>query len=88
MNLNGKIKKMQTAIIKSGLILKINTSQFYSNEQKRMITSYRLSIPVLSFSERKEEWKICDYEILKTCSMSDVLFCLVDIYKAVKEWGS
>ena len=32
MNLKGKMKKLQTAIVKTGLVIKINTNQFYSDE--------------------------------------------------------
>lgn len=87
MNLNGRMKKLQTAIVKSGLVIKINTHQFYSAEQNRMITSYSICTPVTYFSERKQEWKIMDYEILKSCSMPEIIFCLLDIYKAVKAWS-
>ena len=87
MNLNGRMKKLQTAIVKAGLVIKINTHQFYSAEQNRMITSYSICTPVTYFSERKQEWKIMDYEILKSCSMPEIIFCLLDIYKAVKAWS-
>lgn len=40
-NLKGKVKKLQTAIVQRGLIIKINQNQFYSDDQKRMITIYR-----------------------------------------------
>lgn len=87
MNLNGRMKKLQTAIVKAGLVIKINTHQFYSAEQNRMITSYAICTPVTYFSERKQEWKIMDYEILKSCSIPEIIFCLLDIYKAVKAWS-
>lgn len=87
MNLNGRMKKLQTAIIKTGLVIKVNTHQFYSVDQKRMITSYSICTPVTYYSERKEEWKEKDHEILKTCSMPDIIFCLLDIYKAVRSWS-
>lgn len=87
MNLNGRMKKLQTAIVKAGFVVKINTNQFYSDDQKRMITLYRICTPITYYSERCQEWKTTDYEILKSCSMPDVIFCLHDIYKAVKEWN-
>ena len=87
MNLNGRMKKLQTAIVKAGLVIKVNTHQFYSAEQNRMITSYSICTPISYFSERKQEWKIMDYEILKSCSMPEIIFCLLDIYKAVKAWS-
>ena len=87
MNLKGKMKKLQTAIIKTGLVIKINSYQFYSDDQKRMITSYSICTPITYYAPRKEEWKNTDYEILKTCSMPEVIYCLLDIYKAVKAWN-
>ena len=86
MNINGRMKKLQTAIVKTGFVIKINTNQFYSYDQKRMITSYRICTPITYFSERYQEWKTMDFEILKTCSMIDIVLCLVDIYKAVSAW--
>ena len=87
MNINGRMKKLQTAIVKTGLVIKINSYQFYSDDQRRMITSYYICTPVTYFSERKQEWKNMDYEILKSCSMPEIIFCLLDIYKAVKAWS-
>lgn len=84
MNLNGKMKKLQTAIVKTGMVIKVNSSQFYSSDQRRMITSYRICTPVYCLTGAG--WKTKDYEILKTCSMPEVVFCLLDIYKAVVDW--
>lgn len=85
MNLKGKMKKLQTAIIQTGLVIKINQHQFFSDEQKRVITSYSICTPVTYYSEKKRQWRITDFEILRTCSMPEVIFCLLDIYKAVSE---
>ena len=84
-NLRGKMKKLQTALVKRGMIIKINQRQFYSEDQSRMITSYSIITPVECYYPGKEEWKTKEYEILKTCSIVDVIFCLLDIYKAVSE---
>ncbi len=81
------MKKLQTAIVKTGLVIKINTHQFYSADQKRMITSYSVCTPITSYVEKHDKWKNGELEILKTCSMPEVIFCLLDIYKAVKEWS-
>lgn len=86
MNLSGRMKKLQTAIVKNGLVIKVNSNQFYSDEQKRMITSYRICTPVTYYERKSGKWKQKEYEILKTCSMPDIIFCLLDIYKAVMEW--
>lgn len=82
-NLKGKVKKLQTAIVQRGLIIKINQNQFYSEDQKRTITMYRILTPVYTFKKNRQEWKMEDFEILKTASITDVIFCLIDIYKAV-----
>ena len=82
-NLKVKVKKLQTAIVHRGLIIKINQNQFYSDDQKRMITIYRIITPVYTFKKNRQEWKTEDYEILKTPSIPEVIFCLLEIYKAV-----
>ena len=87
MNLNGRMKKLQTAIVRTGLVIKVNTHQFYSDDQKRMIISYSICTPIFYWSEKKSEWNTKDYEILKTCSMPEIIFCLLDIYKAVSSWN-
>lgn len=86
MNLNGRMRKLQTAIVKTGFIVIVDSSQFYSDDQKRMITSYSVKTPVAYWSIRQQAWKTKDYEILRSCSVPDIIMCLVDIYKAVIAW--
>lgn len=86
MRLGQTVKKLQTAIIKSGLVIKINRSEFYSADQKRLITQYHICTPVY-YRKKNGNWGTKDHEILKTCSVPDVIYCLVDIYEAVKEWS-
>ena len=38
MNCNAVMKKLQRAILSTGLVIKISTSQFYSEEQDRFFT--------------------------------------------------
>lgn len=85
MNLNGKMKLLQKALGKSGFPVKVNVQQFFSSEQERMINQYHVMIKVDYFSKKYDKWLTKDEEILKTCSMPDVIICLLDIYKAVKE---
>lgn len=82
-NLRGKMKKLQTALVKNGLIVKINQNQFYSEDQKRMITSYQIALLVDTYDPDQNEWKKKNYEILKSCSMVDIIMCLLEMYKAV-----
>ena len=83
-NIRGLMKKLQKAILHCGFIVKINTYQFYSDEQKRMINIFAVSTPVCK-RNRYEEWVTKDYEIMRSSSGMDVLNCLNEIYKAVKE---
>ena len=84
MNYNATIKKLQMAILQTGLAISISRSQFYSAEQNRFIPIITLSTPVFHYFEKKGVWKNQDYEIIRTSSQLDVLMCMVDIYKAVK----
>lgn len=87
MNLKGRLKQLQTAIIKKGIVIKIDSNQFYSEDQKRCITSYRVLTPISKYNKSKDAWEIKDLEILKTSSVPEVILCLADIYKAVSSWS-
>lgn len=84
MNLNLTLKKLQRAILSTGLIVKIGTSQFYSPEQERMITMWILSTPTLQ--ETRNGWRMRDYEILRTASAVEAVKCLAEIWEQIKEW--
>lgn len=83
-NLRGMAKKLQTALLQDGVVVKVNTYQFYSQDQKRMISKYQITTPVFR-PNSVGEWKDMDYEILSTCSAVEVVECLNEIYKAVRE---
>lgn len=83
MNINSKMKKLQMAILQSGLAISINRSQFYSVEQNRFISMVSLSTKVFHYYERLGEWKDQTFEIIRTSSQADALMCLLEIYKAV-----
>lgn len=84
MNLSAIIKKLQRAILQTGLVIKIGTSQFYSDEQQRMITIWIISTPTLQCNTRGE-WKNKDYDILRSASGIEIVKCLQEIWEAVKE---
>ena len=84
MNLNVTMKKLQRAILQTGLVIKIGTSQFYSEEQGRMITMYILSTPVL-YKANSGTWKTKDYEILRMAAGVDIVKCLSEIWEQMKE---
>lgn len=83
-NLNAIANKLQKAILQYGLVIKIGSTQFFSAEQGRMITISIISTPTLQ-QNKKGEWKVRDYEILRTASNIDKVNCLSDIYKAVRK---
>lgn len=83
-NLNSIAKKLQKAILQKGLVIKMGTSQFYSVEQNRLITMHILSTRVLE-RKKNREWKYYDYEIIRTASQIEIVNCLNDIWRAVKE---
>ena len=84
MSINLTMKKLQRAILSTGLVIKIGTSQFYSPEQGRMITMWILSTPTLQ--NGRNGWRMRDYEILRTASAVEAVKCLAEIWEEVKEW--
>lgn len=84
MNLNTNMKKLQRAILSTGLVIKIGTSQFYSPEQERMITMWILSTPTLQ--NGLNGWRMRDYEILRTASAVEAVKCMADVWEQVKKW--
>ena len=61
MNLNRIMRKLQRAIVSNGFVISLDTTQFYSEDQKRMITMYILSIK--AFENTRKGWKDTRYEI-------------------------
>lgn len=49
-----------------------------------MISKYQITTPVFR-QNSVGEWKDMDYEIFSTCSAVEVVECLNEIYKAVRE---
>ena len=83
-NPNQIIKKLQRALLTKQLQIKINTNQFYSKEQNRMITMYTIYTSVLM--PVRKEWKTKDYEIMHTASQYDVIMTLKEIWEALEDW--
>lgn len=84
-NLNQIMRKLQRALLTKRLQVKIDTHQFYSAEQKRMITMYTLTTPTLGMV--RDKWKESDYEIIHTASQLDVVMTLKEIWEALADWG-
>ena len=84
MKIKGTTKKLQSAILQTGLPITITSSQFYSVDQNRFIPIITLSTK--TFTKCKNgEWKDKNYEILRTSSQVEILLCLAEIYKAVSK---
>lgn len=83
MNINNIMKKLQKAILQTGLAISISRSQFYSVEQERFVPIISLSTRVYHYYPKLGEWKDQTLEIIRTSSQTDALMCMVDIYKAV-----
>lgn len=79
------MRKLQRALLTKRLQVKIDTHQFYSAEQKRMITMYTLTTPTLGMV--RDKWKESDYEIIHTASQLDVVMTLKEIWEALADWG-
>ena len=79
-NLSKIMKKLQAALLQRGCKVKLNTRQFYSEDQNRMITVYSVVVPV--WSEKKR--KMVDKEILSTCSTADVVKQMVDLLEVFR----
>lgn len=78
MNIKQTINKLQKALLYKGYIYKINTYQFYSEQQNRLITGYRIT--------EKQEKK--DVELLNTCSQVEMLKWFVEKWDEVKNENS
>ena len=72
MNTRQTINKLQKALIQRGKIYKLGTYQFYSKEQTRLITGYKIT-EKQQFRKKNGEISQKDAELLNSCSQVDVL---------------
>lgn len=72
MNMRKTINKLQSALIAKGYIYKINTYQFYSEQQNRMITGYRIT-QKQPYRKKNGEMSEKDAELVNSCSQVEVL---------------
>ncbi len=73
MNIKQTTTKLQKALIQRGYIYKINTYQFYSEQQNRLITGYRIT----------EKHGKKDVELLNSCSQVEVLKWFVNKWNEI-----
>ena len=77
------MRKLQRATVSNGFVISLDTTQFYSEDQKRMITMYILSIK--AYENTRKGWRDTRYEILRTASQVDIIKCLSDIWTSIRE---
>lgn len=82
MNIRATINKLQKALIQCGYIYKINTYQFYSDQQNRMITGYRIT-QKQPYRKENGEMSVKDVELLNSCSQVEVLKWFVGKWKEI-----
>ncbi|MCM1327294.1 MAG: hypothetical protein NC094_11970 [Bacteroidales bacterium] len=73
MNIKQTTTKLQKALLHRGYIYKIATYQFYSEQQNRLITGYKVT----------EKHGKKNVELLKTCSQVEVLKWFAEKWKEV-----
>lgn len=83
MNIRKTINKLQSALIAKGYIYKINTFQFYSDQQHRMVTGYRIT-QKQPYRKKNGEMSQKDVELLNSCSQVEVLKWFVKEWERVK----
>lgn len=84
MNIKQTITKLQKALLHRGRIYKLNTYQFYSEQQNRLITGYRIT-EKQPYKKKNGEMSKKDVELLNTCSQVEVLKWFAEKWKEVKE---
>lgn len=84
MNIRATINKLQKALIQRGYIYKINTYQFFSEQQNRMITGYCIT-QKQPYQKKNREMSVKDVELLNSCSQVEVLKWFVGKWNEVKK---
>lgn len=84
MNIRKTVNKLQSALIAKGYIYKINTYQFYSKEQNRMITGYSIT-EKQPYKKKNGEMSVKDVELFNNCSQVEVLKWFVGKWNEVKD---
>lgn len=78
MNLRRTMSKLQTALCKKGVYVKINQQQHYSEKAERMVTKYMVRIP-----QATETGEVKEATILETYQTADVVKKLAELYGGV-----
>lgn len=76
MNLKRLMYKLQTALLCKGVKVKINQFQSYSEQSKRMITKYVLTVP------KQEGDKVKNEKLLESYRLSEVVQKLAELLRS------
>ena len=79
MNLKRLMYKLQTALLCKGIKVKINQYQSYSEQNKRMITKYVLTVP------QQHGEKVKDEKLLESYRLSEVVHKLAELLRGESE---
>ena len=79
MNLKRLTYKLQTALLCKGIKVKINQYQSYSEQNKRMITKYVLTVP------QQHGEKVEDEKLLESYRLSEVVQKLAELLRGESE---
>lgn len=79
MNLKRLMYKLQTALLCKGIKVKINQYQSYSEQNKRMITKYVLTVP------QQQGEKVKDEKLLESYRLSEVVQKLAELLRGESE---
>ena len=79
MNLKRLTYKLQTALLCKGIKVKINQYQSYSEQNKRMITKYVLTVP------QQHGEKVKDEKLLESYRLSEVVQKLAELLRGESE---
>lgn len=84
MNYLRTARQIQTGLIHKGIRYRLNTSQFFSEEQNRMITVYSVT-EKQAYKKKNGEMSMKDVQLLRTCSQVDVLKWFAAEWERVKD---
>lgn len=84
MNYRQQISKLQQALIFKGIIYKINTYQFFSEEQSRMITGFSVT-QKRAYKKKNGDIGMHDVELFNLCSQVELLKWFAEEWRKANE---
>lgn len=84
MNFRQQTNKLQQVLISKGIIYKINTYQFFSEEQNRMITGFSVT-EKQPYEKKDGTIGMHDVELKRTCSQIELLKWFAEKWRKANE---